>query len=70
MPVTESILAILASLLGVVASWYVGKKLVLWIQAYRTQRQKSEVEEARKAAQKANQKANEESDKLRETDGR
>lgn len=66
----SSILQIFAAMLGIVASWYIGKSLTKWLQAYRTQRQKSEVEDARKAAQLANEKANAEADRLKQIDGR
>lgn len=66
----STILQILASVLGVFATWWIGKQLTKWIQAYRTRRQQSEIEDARKEAQEANQKANAESDKLKKIDGR
>lgn len=67
---TLAIFQILAGVLSLVASWYLGKFLNKWIQAYRDQRQKSEVEEARKDSQAANQAANAESDRLKQIDGR
>lgn len=64
------IVQIIGSLLAIVASWYVSKQLAKWLQAYRTKRQQSEVEEVRKDSQAENQQANSESDKLKEIDGR
>lgn len=65
-----AILQILAAIAAIVASWYLGKQAVKWIQYYRSARQKSEIEQARKDAQDANQRANAESDKLKEIDRR
>lgn len=67
---TSTILQIVAAILGVFATWWIGKQVTKWLQAYRTSRQKSEAEQARKDAQATNQKANQESDRLKEIDGR
>ena len=66
----QAISIAVASILGLGLTWYLGKQVVLWLQAYRTQRQKSEVEAAREALAKANQDANKESDLLRDIEGR
>lgn len=66
----STILQIIASVLGIFATWWIGKQALRWLQAYRTARQQSEVEDARKQAQTDNQKANEESDLLKKIDGR
>jgi hypothetical protein len=68
--VITPILQILGAIAGIVATYYLGQFITKWLQAYRTQRQKSEVEEARRIAQEANQQANEASDKLRDIEGR
>lgn len=67
---TTSILSILASVLGVLVTLFFGGKIATYLQAYYTARQKSEVEEARKATLEADQKANAESDALKQIDGR
>jgi Na+(H+)/acetate symporter ActP len=53
-----SILSIIASILGLVATWFVSKKAVMWLQWYRTKKQQAEVEAARQAAQDQNQRLN------------
>lgn len=68
--ITEAVLKTLAGGLAIVATYYIGKSLRKWLQAYRDQRQKSEIEGARQGSQAANQKANTESDKLKQIDGR
>jgi hypothetical protein len=70
MPIIQPILEIVAAIAAIVASLFLGKEAVKWIQAYRTNRQKSEVSEAREDAQSINQAANKESDRLKAIDGR
>lgn len=65
-----NIIAIIASLLAVIASVVVGKFMLKYIQAYRVIQQKKELERLRVEAQFQNQKANLESDKLKAIDGR
>lgn len=67
---TSTILTILGSILGILATWYVGKNLTKWLQAWRTKQQQGEVEDARNQAKQDNQQANSESDALRKIDGR
>lgn len=66
----STVLQIIASVLGIFVTWWIGKQVTKWLQAYRTARQQSEVEDARKQSQSDNQKANEESDRLKKIDGR
>ena len=66
----QAIAIAVASVLGLGLSWYLGKQVVLWLQAYRTERQKSEVEAAREQVLRDAQAAQAESDRLREIEGR
>lgn len=66
----DSILKIVASGIGMVAAYYLSKKLARWFQVYLNSRQKKEATDARTKAQADNQQANEEGDVLRDIDGR
>lgn len=67
---TESILAIVASVLGIVAMWLAKKWIVPWLQRYYTGKQIREAEQARREAQERNQREQAESDRMRDIDGR
>lgn len=60
----ESIVALISSILGVFATWYILKKVTPWVQAYRNKKLESDQEAARRQAQKENQQANSDSDAL------
>lgn len=66
----QVILGIVGSILGLVTTWYVGKRLTQLVQAYRTGQQKDQAEEDRKNAQAQNQKDNKESSDLDKIAGR
>jgi hypothetical protein len=66
----QTLAQILAGGLTVFASWYGGKVLVKWVQAYRTQRTKEESERIKRESEELNKKANSESDRLKEIEGR
>lgn len=70
MQIAQYILQIVASLGGILASWFVGKEIVKWLQAYRTSRQKVESTAAKKESEELNRKANADSDKLKDIEGR
>lgn len=69
----NTVLSIISSLLGIFAAWYIAKKALPWVQAYRNSQQEKDLEAARKKAQEENQQANSDSDALaqreREHDG-
>lgn len=65
-----AILQIVASVFGVLATWFVGKEAVKWLQAYRTSREKVEQDEIKRESEKLDQKANDESDRLKKIEGR
>lgn len=69
-PLYQSVAYGAAALIGCFAAWYLGKKLVKWLQAYRNRQLSSDLEDARKQAQEDNRKANSESDTLKQIDGR
>lgn len=52
------------------ASWYVGKNLVKWIQAYRSKQQVAENARLKELSEGIARKAQDESDKLKELEGR
>ena len=53
-----AILQIVASAAGIFLTWYVGRAVVRWLQAYRTERQKKEQTDLKKETEKENQKWN------------
>lgn len=61
---------LLVPILGIFASWFYHKEIVQFLQAYKTDRQKSEIAQATTDAQDENQKDNQESDALKKIDGR
>lgn len=67
---TASILSILASIAGLVSAYFLQKIIVKWLQAYRSQRQKSEQDQLKKQSEELARKSQEESDKLKEIEGR
>lgn len=65
-----AILGILGSILGIFATWYIGKVTVKWIQAYRNREETAQVSDAKIQVQGDNQAENLESDKLKAIEGR
>ena len=65
-----SIFSIVASIAGMLAAWFVGKKVTAWIQAYRDARQKVEEEQTKKDSEALAKKAQEDSDQLKNIEGR
>lgn len=70
MQIVTVILQIGASLVGMLATWYLRKMAVKWLQAYRTSRQIVEIEAIKKESEELNRKANADSDKLKKIEGR
>lgn len=65
-----AIVQIVASALGVLATWFAGKAIVTWLQAYRTSRQTVEQDEIKRESEKLDQQANDDSDRLKKIEGR
>lgn len=65
-----TILGIVGSILTMLASWYVSKKVVQWIQAYRTAKQRAETEAFNKESEEILKKRQEEHDRLKDIEGR
>lgn len=59
-----------ASILGLVLTWYVGSFLVKWVQAYQNWKQTNQATQDRNTAQEGNRAANSDSDALKKIDGR
>lgn len=66
----QAIANVIAYTAAAFASWYVGKNLVKWIQAYRSRQQQHETERLKKESESLAKKAQSESDKLKELEGR
>lgn len=61
----DSILKILASVLGIVASYIIGKWLLGWVQRYQDYANKRDVEKESKKSDDLNQKLNDEWNSLK-----
>lgn len=55
---------------AILATWYVGKVLVKWLQSYQDGKNKTQTTDEREQAQEDDRKANSESDALKQIDGR
>lgn len=62
---TIAILQIAASILGLIATWYVGKKALQWLQRYYDQQNAKNVNETKLESEKLAAKLQKESDDLR-----
>jgi hypothetical protein len=69
MSLISSLVYVVASLSGIVASWYILKRITPWVQAYRNWQDTKDVSDARQTTLMDDQKANLESDKLNKIDG-
>lgn len=67
---TQSIAYGVAIMLGCFGTWYLGKFIVKWLQAYRDHANTQLATDARAQAQVDSQKANAESDALKNIDAR
>lgn len=65
-----AILQIIAAVGGIFATWWIGKFINKYWQAYKNWQQTNEMESARKQSQDDSQRANSDSDALRDIDGR
>lgn len=66
----QAVLNLTAYGLAAFASWYVGKNLLKWIQAYRSRQQTAETARLKELSEALARKAQAESDKLKEIEGR
>jgi hypothetical protein len=66
----QAVLNVAAYGLAAFASWYVGKNLVKWIQAYRSKQQAAETARLKDLSEAMVRRAQEESDKLKDIEGR
>lgn len=63
---TTAILTIIVSVVGVLATWIIGKMLLKWLQLYQDKKNQVEAERIRRESQEMNQRDNESLDRLRE----